>query len=54
MTEEVYIHKDDIASWVEHEAHKYTNEWYNKLSKEEFADGIRNTVYSKVNELIQQ
>tara|TARA_R100001463_G_scaffold98009_3_gene152527 strand:- start:1706 stop:1864 length:159 start_codon:yes stop_codon:yes gene_type:complete len=52
MTEEVYIHKDDIASWVEYEAHEYANKWYNKLSKEEFADGIGNTICSKVNELI--
>ena len=49
--EKVYINKDDIASWVEHEAHKYINKWYGKLSKEEFSDGIGNTIYSKVNEL---
>tara|TARA_R100000995_G_C3471450_1_gene118536 strand:+ start:688 stop:846 length:159 start_codon:yes stop_codon:yes gene_type:complete len=49
--EKVHINKDDIASWVEHEVHKYTNKWYGKLSKEEFLDGIGNTIYSKVNEL---
>ena len=53
MTNKVYIHRDDIASWVEHEANEYTSKWYNKLSKEEFLDGIGNTIYSKLNQLIE-
>ena len=47
----IYINKEDFYSWLEHEAHKYTNRFYGKLSKEEFLDGIGNTIFDKAKQL---